>query len=316
MSSDIPPIQAEGEFVHVAAQMLLAHVVVDAVHPALHHRPNALDAVRAHAVAGVFPGAVVHALMAERLAIKPDVAGVLVREDRGTCLYVGMDGGLQRGCVRAFQRHRNRAPAAFPHPHDSTLADAATPCPQFLVFVLVGFLPSDEHFVNFNHALQLLQLASARLPQPMQDEPCGLLCDSDFLRQLERTDALAGGHKQVHRIKPFVQRNMRPLEDRSRADREVQLAGIAAVESALAGGDPLADFAGRADDAIHPETGLKVKTGGFLVGEHLEQLEGTDCAFAHVHIVLYSPKGVKYFVVSAEIIPCYVIENTVYILFQ
>jgi hypothetical protein len=41
-------VQTEGELVNVAVQVLRTGVMVDAVHPAFHHRPNALDRVRIH----------------------------------------------------------------------------------------------------------------------------------------------------------------------------------------------------------------------------------------------------------------------------
>jgi hypothetical protein len=48
-------VQAKGEFVNVAMQMLRAGMMVDAVHPALHHRPNRLNRVRVHVAPAVLP---------------------------------------------------------------------------------------------------------------------------------------------------------------------------------------------------------------------------------------------------------------------
>ena len=69
----------------------------------------------------------------------------------------------------------------------------------------------------------------------MEHEPCRLLGDADLLRQLQARDALAGGHEQVHRVEPLVQRNVAALEDRACTDREIELAGIAAIEADLGG---------------------------------------------------------------------------------
>ena len=74
---------------------------------------------------------------------------------------------------------------------------------------------------------------------------------------------------------------MRPLEDRSGTDSEVQLALIAAVVAALAGRDALAGDTGRASGPIWPEACFQIDPCGFLIGEHLEQLQRADCALAH-----------------------------------
>jgi hypothetical protein len=42
---DIAFVEPEGELVNVVMQMLRAGVVVDAMHPALHHGPDAFDGV-------------------------------------------------------------------------------------------------------------------------------------------------------------------------------------------------------------------------------------------------------------------------------
>ena len=95
--------------------------------------------------------------------------------------------------------------------------------------------------------VSLLEFVAARLAEPTEHEPCRLLCDADFLGELHATDTLARGHQEVHRIDPLVQRDMRPFEDRSGADREVFLALVAAVEPAFASRDPLPESAERAE---------------------------------------------------------------------
>lgn len=66
---------------------------------------------------------------------------------------------------------------------------------------------------------------------------------------------------------------MRPLENRARPHGEVQLAGVAAVVSALAGRDALAVLALRAFDAVRPQTAFEIGASARLIGEGLEQLE-------------------------------------------
>ena len=88
---------------------------------------------------------------------------------------------------------------------------------------------------------------------------------------------------------------MRPLEYRARPYSEVQLARIAAIESALASRDPFLTLTSRADNAVRPEPRFEVNPCCFGIGEHLEELEGADRALAHERIVLNSLEGVKYY---------------------
>lgn len=87
---------------------------------------------------------------------------------------------------------------------------------------------------------------------------------------------------------------MRPLENGCRSHREIQLALVATVEAALAGGDALTTGASWANDPIRPKAGLKVNPCCLLVGEHCEKLKGRNCALAHELIVDNSLEGVKY----------------------
>src|SRR3990170_2950484 len=84
-------VEAKRELVDVAAQVLAAGVMVDAMHTTLEQRPHAFDAVGAHVAAHVFAAAVVNRLMAEEQAIKAVVGRRLVsverRADRHTRLF-------------------------------------------------------------------------------------------------------------------------------------------------------------------------------------------------------------------------------------
>ena len=59
-------------------------------------------------------------------------------------------------------------------------------------------------------------------------------------------------------MNPLVQRHMRPLENRCRANGEVELALVAAIESALASRDAILTGTGWAGNSIRPKAGLKV----------------------------------------------------------
>jgi hypothetical protein len=62
-------VQSEGKFINVAAQMLLARMVIDAVQAAFENCENAFNSVGGHVVPNIFASAMVDSIMAEaRLA--------------------------------------------------------------------------------------------------------------------------------------------------------------------------------------------------------------------------------------------------------
>ena len=121
--------------------------------------------------------------------------------------------------------------------------------------------------------------------QPLKHEPCGVLADADLLGKLKATDALPRRDKQVHRMDPLVQRNVRPAKDCPGADGEIEVAGVAVVEAdALASADPIR-FAIGTYRAIGPQPAFEIDPRGIVRRERLEQLKSADAALAHVSIV-------------------------------
>jgi hypothetical protein len=163
------------------------------------------------------------------------------------------------------------------HSANGSLAHGAASEVLLVGFVLVNFQTADERLVNLNRAAKFVQVFAARFAETVKDKPRGFLSDADFLGQLHRRDALASRHEQVHRIEPFVKRNMGPLKDSSCPHGEVQFAGVAAVVAILADGDSLYALALRASDAVRPETGFEVRSRAGFIGKHLEEFEGANC---------------------------------------
>ena len=235
VTAHIADIQAKRELVHIAMQVLLGNLMVNAVHSALEHGPDGFNAVRADSVLAVLSGSVVDAIVTEEQDVKADISSRFVTENRRADFNVGMDGGLDRCRIGCVHRHLYSTSAALPDAQHSSLADAPTASPQFLVFMLVGFFPADVALIRFDNAPQFVEIIprAARLSEPLQHKPCRLLSNADLLCQLQARDALPGRDKQVHRIEPLMQGNVAAFKDRPRADREIQGTGIAAVETNL-----------------------------------------------------------------------------------
>jgi hypothetical protein len=172
-------------------------------------------------------------------------------------------------------------PAALTHPNNRRLADRAATGLQLLGPVLICLFSADKGFVDFDNASQFFEFRTARLAQSVKDEPRGFLRNADFLGELHGRNALARRHKQIHRINPLMQRNVRPLENRSGSNREVLLALIAAIKAALASRNPVAKTAHRAARSVRPKAAFKVNPRRLLVREHLKKLESGNCALGH-----------------------------------
>ena len=299
VAAHVRRIQPESELIDVLAKVLLADLVVDPVNSAFQERPDALHAVRGSAALGVHASHVIDGLVTKEQPIQAQVAGRFIREESRADFHVVMDGLLQTACAGIGQRHRNSLAITGAHPDYGSLSHSATPSSELLVLVFIALLAADEAFVDLDHAAQLVELPAARLTEPMEHKPCRLLGNADLFRQLHRRDSLSRRDQQVHRVEPFVERNVRPLENGSRADGEIEVTGVAAVEAALACGDALQAFARRANDAVLPEPGFEVEPCGLGIREHLEKLKRGYCAFAHALKILDSRtfvKGFKYII--------------------
>lgn len=147
--------------------------------------------------------------------------------------------------------------------------------------MLVLLDPADIGFVDFDQAGQLRRVVSTGFAQALEHEPRGLLRDADLRMQLQTADALPARDEQIHRVEPFVQWHLRPLEYRGGANREVVQAGVAAVEATLAGADAFGFGAGWAGGAIRPPLRFKESARALRIGKAREQFEGGDCGLAH-----------------------------------
>src|SRR5215218_3204879 len=298
---DVALVQPERELVNVAAQVLWAGMMVDADDAAFEDREDALDAVGRHAVANELASAVIDGLVIEEQPGEATVSGELVsvqrRANRDVLVNCPVNGFLIRVSDRLCLY---LAAGALAHPQNGSLANRAASRVQLLFLVLVGLDPADIGFVNLDDAGQLLEFGTASLAQPVQHEPCRLLRNADFLRQLQAAYPLPCRDEQVHRIDPLVQRDMRPFHDRPGANREVLLALAAAVIAALACRDALAETADRATRAVRPQPAFEPQPTGFRVRDHLEKLVRGNGPLAHVDPLDYAPIiarkswGVKY----------------------
>jgi hypothetical protein len=283
-------IQPPCKLIGVAANVLGADVMERAIDSPLEHSPNGFNAVSGSHSTRVLASGMIDGFMLEKQAVKirehNAIIGIELRPKFDVVVDVGCD-GLHGALIH---RGKDGATVTFPHSKHSSFADSPATSFQLFVLMLVPFLAADETLVKFHDAFQLCEFpTAASLTYPMENEPRALLRDTDFLRQLHRTDALASSNEQVHGIQPLVKRNMGTLKDGSRSDGEVDLAGIAAIEAALAGSDSFAGLASRTDSTIGPKPRFQIEPCGLRIGKHLEQLERADCGTAHLGDLYRTP---------------------------
>jgi hypothetical protein len=282
MVLDIAFIEPEGKFVNVTAKMLTARVMIDANQAALEHGENTFNSVSGDGAANIFTSAVIDSFVLERAGLDAVIGPGFIRVEHRADFNALRDRGLDGCLVGASNRNGNRSAAALAHTENGCFSDSPAPGFQLLGFVLVLFDAADKRFVDFDDAFELAQIvAAASFPQAVQHEPSRLLRDPNFLGELHGRYALARRHKQVHGINPLVQRNVAALENRAGAHRKVFLALVAAIEAASPRRDPLAHAANRALRAVRPQPPFKIRSGRFLVREHLEKLEGRNRALGH-----------------------------------
>jgi len=70
VTAHVADVQAERELVHIAMQVLLGNLMINAIHAALEHSPDGFNAVRADAVLAVLPSGVVDAIVTKEQTIR------------------------------------------------------------------------------------------------------------------------------------------------------------------------------------------------------------------------------------------------------
>ena len=286
MSFAVPSVKTKGKFVDVAAKMLRTRMMINPMQTPLEDRPHAVDAVGGHAILHIFPGTMVYRLMPVEQTIQAGVNRGIIGMNHGTQGHMVKDCAVQRRFIRADKWFGDCIAAPFPKPDNPDLADGATASQQLLFLMLGGFLAPDVSFVNLDDAPEFRQIIATGFPEPMQHEPGRFLGNAYLLGKLQGRYALPGRHKQIHGIKPFMKRDMRPLKDGSGTHREILNAGIAAAKAAFQGMDSLHFPAMRTLHAFRPQPGFKVFPGRFLIREHLEKLKSGNGDFViHANII-------------------------------
>jgi hypothetical protein len=254
-------------------QVFRAGVMIDAMKSAFQNGPNGFDAVCVDVSAHPLAVCVAYRMMREEQAADAAIDARTVTVQRRANFAELVNRALDCRQVVVGDHECLSVAAPLTHSENRRFTNRAPTLFQFFVFVLRVFLTAHKGFVNFDCAAQLLNVTAAGFSQALQHEPSRLLRYADLFCQLQGRDALTGCNQEIHRINPFVQRDVAALEYRACPDREILFTGVATIEAfALPSRDVLA-FADRTERAIRPQARLKINASRFLIGNQLEQLK-------------------------------------------
>jgi hypothetical protein len=147
---------------------------------------------------------------------------------------------------------------------------ASTTAGELFVFVHEPRLAADERLINFDFAREQFKRTGAkRVPNPVEQVPCGFLCDAQIAGNLATADAVFAIDDQPRSGKPFVKLESRVLENRPDLDRELLFRVLRlALPQAARGQKPnLFAAARRADDTVRPTARYYVVKAVVAIGE-------------------------------------------------
>ena len=194
------------ELVDVPLQVLLRHPVVRAVDRSLEAGPKGFHAVDVDLFVYVFADAVLDGPVIVD-EVQSSVCTVFVGVQHGTELHVVHDEPLQGfgiGFVYDFGPNLSSLPVLCAD--NDGLANAAAPCPEFLVGVFVGLFPANVRLIYFNLRIKhLCNRRRERFADPVEHVPSVLVGDPNVPMQLHCRNALETGNLQVDGPDPFLQ---------------------------------------------------------------------------------------------------------------
>ena len=152
------------------------------------------------------------------------------------------------------------------------------------------FESTEKALINLDLAPQFVERSigsAARLAQASQNEPRRFLRNADLFRELHAADSLAGCHKQIHRVQPFIQRHLGALKNRIGPHSEIKFTCSTAIETRLAGPadsegrNAVPRLAVRANRAIRPKPLFEIDSRAVLSWEQREELESANGGAGH-----------------------------------
>ena len=288
VAAHIAITEPKGKLANITVQVFRAGVVIDTVNAALEDGKNALNTIRGYIAPNILARTVVDAFVFVEQPADTIIDGAFVGVYGRADLHMPINKTHRiPPADRRLHLHLDTPRFAFAPCYDGRFADSATPAIEALLLVLRILAATDIAFVDFDDASQFSRVVAAGFSKSLEHKPCGLLGDADLRVELQAADAFPGGYEQIHCIKPFVERHLRPLKYRAGANRKHDKISVAAVKAGASCVFPnaLALAAGGADRAFRPPLPFKVGPRCLIVGKPLKQFKRADAGLAHKNML-------------------------------
>jgi hypothetical protein len=185
----------------------------------------------------------------ESVTVERRVCGNMIADFLVDCVLFAI---CENGCANlsaTFQNSEHDCLVVRPTCNDSPMVNVAMHVPS---------LATDESFVYFDFCPRPTELQKRlslhRKPNPMEHEPCGLLCDSKRTVDFVGANTILAIRNEPNCDKPLVERKRRILKDSPDLARELPLGMLRLAFPQATSGDEANVFtsAGGTHDAIRP----------------------------------------------------------------
>lgn len=261
-------VVAEIEFRDVAVRMVLAAVLIDALHSALEDREVASDRVGVDIAAHILVLAVLDRIMGRILGADLPVEAAFVGHEAAFAADVLTEQGHDVRDRRLIDMERTDHAATLDEAEHGALMAVAR------AGLLMALLETDVRLVGF-HGLtgtadRRERTGTHGLADAMRHEPSGFVGHAKCAGQLVAADALLRRAQKIGRKQPLMKFDMARLKHGADFHREV-LAALLGCATVLAGAlrriRLIHRAAMRAYRTVRPADRLKVLAGGCFVGE-------------------------------------------------
>ena len=255
------------QFVQIGVQMLDRDSVVRADHGAFQEAPDALYGVGVNVAAHPFVIAVLDRLVARIGVLNSLVSSCFICIDRFR-FRVGrfVNEFVKPVSAWAFDNSQSNLAVALNRSDNDSLVALVSP-------ISAVKLSADISFINFNYPAQKIGTDFAhRGAYAVAEIPRGFVRDFDCPADLICGNSFFGFDHQIDGEKPFPDRQVRVVENRSAGDRKLIAALVAIVLVALRDCGNAFRFAARTLNAIRPFQFGKILSAFFASAESLDQI--------------------------------------------
>jgi hypothetical protein len=272
-------VEAERDLIEVRRKMLNAELVVGTHDGSVEETPDALDRVRVHLADNPLVGGMVHRFMACVSVPDADIRPVLVGVDR-----LGIVGdniaqvGLDRGAVGVRCDTQADFTAALNRTENEGLVGpsvtARMPGASLLALLATDAgLATNKRLVGLDDSAQeRSRLVFHRCANAVAEIPGGLVGDAEHSLELVCADALLGLDHHVGGEEPLPERQLRVMEDRPDANRELVPAGVTVELATLDDPRDFVRVAAGTTHAVGPPELFEECVAAILATESFDQL--------------------------------------------